>query len=296
MTTLKVIHEKASKKENVCIKSGDDVFKLMNFLKEEARENFYILHLDAKNNVLSKELISVGSLTSSIIHPREVFKGALLNNSAFIICVHNHPSGDPTPSSEDIQITRRLLEVSELVGIKVLDHIIIGRNNYYSFEHSGDKLTSAIKNESSIKEKDSEKIISDNDRESIEELLSDPIINIESVAELIDQINDGTAIIEIKGDALDAVVAALRSSINGLKKEIYVLDRTYRLTVIDYKYDPSEEKPYICKDCGKAYSRIDFMPLEDRWGDFPCNACGSREYTVIARDGIRTIDIGRQVA
>lgn len=137
MTTLKVIHEKASKRENVCIKSDEDVSNLMSFLKEEDRENFYILHLNAKNIILGKELISVGSLTNSIIHPREVFKGAILNNSASIICVHNHPSGDPTPSGEDIQITRRLQKSGELLGIKILDHIIIGRDNYYSFEHSG---------------------------------------------------------------------------------------------------------------------------------------------------------------
>ncbi len=290
MTTLKVIHEKASKKEKVCIKSDDDVLKLMSFLKEEARENFYILHLDAKNNVLSKELISVGSLTNSIIHPREVFKGAILNNSVSIICVHNHPSGNPTPSSEDIQITRRLLKVSELVGIKVLDHIIIGRDNYYSFEHSEDKLTSATKNESSMT------VLKEGGEytgKEIEELLSDPIINIESVAELIDQLNDGSVTIEIQGDALRAVWMALKNSINNLKKEIYIFDQTYRLTAIDYKHDPSEEKPYICKGCGKTYSRIDFMTLEDPWDYHPCNACGSKEYTVTARDGVRTTHVGR---
>lgn len=141
--------------------------------------------------------------------------------------------------------------------------------------------------------KDFRRIISDNGGERIEELLSDRIINLESVAQLVNQLNDGTETIEIQGDALYAVVEALKSSILGLKKEIYVLDRTHRLTAIDYKYDPSEGKPYLCKGCGKAYSYIDFMMLKDTWDFHPCNACGSREYTVTARDGIRTTDIGR---
>ncbi len=144
--------------------------------------------------------------------------------------------------------------------------------------------------------KDSKKIISDNGGERIEELLSDRIINLESVAKLVNQLNDGTETIEIQGDALSAVVMALKSSINNLRKEIHILDRIYRLTAIDYKYDPSERKPYICKYCGKAYSYTDFLMLEDPWTDHhPCNACGSFEYTVTARDGIRTTDIGRQV-
>lgn len=105
------------------------------------REAFYVLHLDGKHRIISKELISLGSLNQSIVHPREVFKGALLNNSAAIIGVHNHPSGDPAPSREDKDITQRLLSCADIVGVKLLDHIIIGfvssGPQYYSFVESG---------------------------------------------------------------------------------------------------------------------------------------------------------------
>jgi len=137
MTTLKVICEKTSKRENVYIKSDEDVSSLMSFLKEEDRENFYVLHLNAKNIILGKELISIGSLTNSIIHPREVFKGAILNNSASIICVHNHPSGDPSPSEEDIAITHRLLAAADIIGIEILDHVIIGNGRCFGLISEG---------------------------------------------------------------------------------------------------------------------------------------------------------------
>lgn len=105
------------------------------------REAFYVLHLDGKSRIIAKELISLGSLNQAIVHPREVFKGALLNNAAAIIGVHNHPSGDPAPSREDRDITRRLTECAGLLSVRLLDHVIIGFTdngmNYYSFAESG---------------------------------------------------------------------------------------------------------------------------------------------------------------
>ncbi len=98
------------------------------------KEHFRIILLDTKNQIISMEEISIGTLNASIVHPRDVFKIAIKRNSNSIILIHNHPSGDPTPSKEDINITNRLLEVGDLVGIKVLDHIIIGDNNYISFK------------------------------------------------------------------------------------------------------------------------------------------------------------------
>ena len=83
------------------------------------------------------DLVSIGSLNQSIVHPREVFKTALLSSAAAIILVHQHPTGDPTPSSEDLSITRRLKEAGEIMGIKVLDHIIVGDRQYQSFVESG---------------------------------------------------------------------------------------------------------------------------------------------------------------
>ncbi len=112
------------------------VYETFSFLMKETKEMFLTLHLDGKNKIIAMDLVSIGSLNQSIVHPREVFKTALLSNAAAIICVHQHPSGDPSPSSEDINITRRLQEAGEIMGIKILDHIIIGET-YLSFVERG---------------------------------------------------------------------------------------------------------------------------------------------------------------
>ncbi len=93
----------------------------------EDREGFAVIHLDARHAPVSVEVVSVGCLNSSIVHPREVFKGAILAGAAAIIVGHNHPSGDPEPSDEDLSITRRLAECGTLLGVALLDHVIIGR-------------------------------------------------------------------------------------------------------------------------------------------------------------------------
>lgn len=101
------------------------------------REHFKAILLNRKNHVLAIETISIGTLTSSLVHPREVFKPAIRRSAASIILVHNHPSGDPQPSAEDISITKRLCECGHLLGIEVLDHIIIGDGQWYSLKSSG---------------------------------------------------------------------------------------------------------------------------------------------------------------
>ncbi|MEB3011427.1 DNA repair protein RadC [Parvimonas sp. D2] len=116
-------------------KSVADIF--MNILRDEMKEHFYVLLLDTKNKIISWNEISKGDLNSSIVHPREVFKYALKYGANSIICLHNHPSGDPTPSSQDIDITKRLEDVGDLVGIRLLDHIIIGYNKYISLKEKG---------------------------------------------------------------------------------------------------------------------------------------------------------------
>ena len=95
------------------------------------------LHLDGKNRITCFDRVSLGSLNQTIVHPREVFKTACLSNAAAILLIHNHPTGDPAPSQEDIVITRRLKEGGDLLGIKVLDHIIVGYSHYFSFVESG---------------------------------------------------------------------------------------------------------------------------------------------------------------
>lgn len=111
------------------------VYKVTKDLFEGAdREQFYVLCLDAKKKIIGINLVSVGTLSSALVHPREVFKAAILLNAHSIIFVHNHPSGDHTPSRADTDLTRRLVEVGVLMGIDVVDHIICGESTYYSME------------------------------------------------------------------------------------------------------------------------------------------------------------------
>ncbi len=102
-------------------------------LRDQKKERFFVVLLDCKHRIIREELVSVGSLNLSIVHPREVFLSAIRESAESMILVHNHPSGDPTPSPEDIEVTRRLIEVGQLVGIEVLDHIIVGNGRYVSF-------------------------------------------------------------------------------------------------------------------------------------------------------------------
>ncbi|AOY78376.1 RadC family protein [Clostridium formicaceticum] len=124
-----------TKANNYKIKGPDDVTHLlmeeMRYLKKEF---FNIMLLNTKNELIAVENISIGSLNASIVHPREVFVRAIKRSSASLILVHNHPSGDPQPSKEDINITNRLVEAGKLIGIEILDHIIIGDNAYVSLK------------------------------------------------------------------------------------------------------------------------------------------------------------------
>lgn len=127
-----------SGRQQVTITSPLDVKDL---LMEEMRflekEHFKAILLNTKNHVISIEDISIGSLNSSIVHPREVFKPAIKRSSASVILVHNHPSGDPTPSREDIEVTSRLVNAGNVLGIAVLDHVIIGNNSILSLKEQG---------------------------------------------------------------------------------------------------------------------------------------------------------------
>jgi len=123
-------------KRKVC--SPKDVYTLMYpKMREQKKEKFITLCLDTKNQILREEVVSVGSLNASIVHPREVFKSALMESSASVIMVHNHPSGDPSPSREDIMVTEKMVEGGKLLGIDVLDHIIIGEGRYVSLKDEG---------------------------------------------------------------------------------------------------------------------------------------------------------------
>jgi DNA repair protein RadC len=122
------------KLSNKKITSPQDVAEeFIPLLRDELKEQFIVLCLNKANYIIRKEVITVGILDSSIVHPREVFKVAVENNAASIILIHNHPSGNPEPSSEDISITKKLVEAGKMMEIPVYDHIIIAGNNYTSF-------------------------------------------------------------------------------------------------------------------------------------------------------------------
>ena len=116
------------------LKNPCDVAELFqDFLKDCDREMFCILNLRTKNQVINVNVVGMGTLNSVLVRPREVFKSAILSNASSIILAHNHPSGDPEPSRHDIEVTKRLAEAGNLMGIEVLDHIVVAENRYFSF-------------------------------------------------------------------------------------------------------------------------------------------------------------------
>ena len=138
---IKAIFEFSKRQKNnnntTVIKKAEDVYNLMSFLKDKKKEHLYGLYLDAKNKVIEKpELISVGILDASLIHPREIFKEAIRKSAKSVILVHNHPSGDTSPSEEDLEVTDRLVEAAKVLDIQFLDHVIVG-DSYYSYREKG---------------------------------------------------------------------------------------------------------------------------------------------------------------
>ena len=114
------------------LRCAEDVARLFAFLEFESRETFFALHLTTKNRILCLDQVSLGSLTAAIVHPREVYSSALLSGAASVIFVHNHPSGDPTPSAEDHALHRRLRAAGDLLGIRVLDSLVVGAQGRYT--------------------------------------------------------------------------------------------------------------------------------------------------------------------
>ena len=120
------------------VESAEDIAKLfMEELRYERREIFKTLLLDSKGGIISTETVSVGELTSTLVHPREVFNQAVKKSAAAVAFVHNHPSGDPTPSRQDFETTRRLMACGNILGIPVVDHVIIGDGQYISIANMG---------------------------------------------------------------------------------------------------------------------------------------------------------------
>lgn len=139
-TFLELVKEEAIEYENTSIASPDDIYKIMESLKVLDRdvEQFWSICLDGKNKVCGIFLISQGCTNSAIVLPKEIYKRALMVNTTNIIFSHNHPSGVLTPSGEDIMLTKRLESAGELLGVKVLDHVIVSDTGFYSLKSSGD--------------------------------------------------------------------------------------------------------------------------------------------------------------
>jgi DNA repair protein RadC len=125
-----MIEQEQGYRSRFLIVSPDNVFEVCKDMRSFDREHFFVLHLDAQRKLIARELAAIGTLSNTMLTIREVFKGAILNNSQAIILVHNHPSGDPNPSPEDRSLTSRLAEAGEFLGIPVLDHVVIGSDSY----------------------------------------------------------------------------------------------------------------------------------------------------------------------
>jgi len=130
-------HQKPSLSGASFCSSGDVVAYYQPRMKDLKKEMFRCALLDTKHKIIRDEVVSVGSLTASIVHPRDTFKAAIRESAAAVIFIHNHPSGDTKPSQEDILLTRRLVQAGEVLGIQVLDHIIVGDGGHFSFRDNG---------------------------------------------------------------------------------------------------------------------------------------------------------------
>ena len=122
---------------SIKITTPGDVIKVVGDIRHKKKEHFVALYLDARNQLITTETISIGTLNASIVHPRDVFAPALKHNAASIIIVHNHPSGDPEPSHDDELVTKRIIEAGKILGIEMADHIIVSSSKYVSFKEKG---------------------------------------------------------------------------------------------------------------------------------------------------------------
>jgi len=123
--------------QETTMKCGADFAYECKDIASLAQESFHVITLNQKNKIIDRYLVSLGSLTATLVHPREVLRPAILDAAAAICVIHNHPSGDPTPSADDVAITTRIKDACVLMGIRLLDHVIIGNERYYSFVDEG---------------------------------------------------------------------------------------------------------------------------------------------------------------
>ena len=136
--TIRLIRENTLVCDRKTIKTPEDAHRILEgYFADLSCEHFTALLLSTKNHVVAVTTVSIGSLNSSIVHPRELFQRAILANAASLILAHNHPSGDPTPSPEDLELTKRLAEAGKLLDIPVLDHLVVGEKSFVSLKERG---------------------------------------------------------------------------------------------------------------------------------------------------------------
>ena len=124
--------------KNFDVKNPEGVVKAIRAsIQDKAKEHFKLILLNPRNKIIGVSTISIGTLNASLVHPREVFKDAIMHSAASVVLAHNHPSGDPEPSEDDLKITKKLVDSGKILGIEVIDHIIIGKNNFCSFKERG---------------------------------------------------------------------------------------------------------------------------------------------------------------
>ncbi|OXS60875.1 DNA repair protein RadC [Bacillus sp. DSM 27956] len=138
IVSVKLVRESSILYDRRSIRSPQDAYELLKgFLEDKDREHFIVVNLDTKNQPVSINICHIGSLNASIVSPREVMKSAILSSAASIMVAHNHPSGETTPSREDVDVTKRLVEAGKLMGIELLDHLIIGDGKFTSLKEKG---------------------------------------------------------------------------------------------------------------------------------------------------------------
>lgn len=120
--------------ENPEILSAEDIWKLCSDIRDSKKEHFVVFYLDTKNKLIERQIVSIGTLNASLVHPRELFEPAISLHAVSVIIAHNHPSGDTSPSPEDIEVTKRLVDAGKILGIEVVDHLIVSKDNYFSFK------------------------------------------------------------------------------------------------------------------------------------------------------------------
>ena len=128
------VYEEPNYEKLIKLTNPDSIINYFHgYFKDKKQEYFYVIYLDNQKNYLDKKLLFIGTVNHSLVHPREIFKEAYILSASYIICIHNHPSGDATPSKDDIELTKRIKSISDIHGIGLIDHIIVGSDNYYSF-------------------------------------------------------------------------------------------------------------------------------------------------------------------